>query len=90
MNIAGSILPTFIFLNPSRFIPMAAISKPPTADISFITSGVRSSFADEANKVMEPWYSKTVAAENPTPIPKVEANIIEDMPSNTDFAKRVL
>ncbi len=90
MNMAGSILPTFIFFSPSIFIPMAPINRPPTADISFKTSGVSKSLTDEANKVIVPWYRKTASAEKPTPMPRVEANIIEDMPSKMDLAKRVL
>jgi len=81
---AGSILPTFIFLIPSMFIPTAAINSPPTDDISFMASGVSRYFIDEANSVIVPWYKSTAKAENPTPMPNVDANITDVMPSIMD------
>lgn len=82
--------PTFILFISKIFIPMAIINIPPTADISSITSGVKKFFKDEANMVIMPWYNNTGIAEKATPTPKVEANIIEDIPSNMDLAKIVL
>ena len=87
---AGSIFPTRTFFNSNIFIPMAIIRIPPTADISSITSGVKKCFKYVAKRTIKPWYIKTAIAEKATPIPNVEANMIEDIPSSKDLAKIVL
>jgi len=65
------------------------ISIPPTEDISLITSGVSISFMEFDKRVIVPWYRNTGIAENATPIPSVDENIIADIPSNIDFANNV-
>ena len=86
---AGNIFPIFIFLTFKRFIPMASISKPPTADISLIIATVIKSLIEFAIRLILPWYIRTGSAEKATPIPILEANIMAEIPSSIDLAKRV-
>ncbi len=51
---AGSMLPILTFLISRRLIPMASISKPPTADIWETTSGNKRCLIKDAVIVMRP------------------------------------
>jgi len=54
-KMAGIILPIRILAAPRRFIPMAMINTPPTADIWLTTSGSRNGLINTAAMVMAPW-----------------------------------
>ena len=63
------------------------ISKLPTADILLIATSLNILDNKLAPKVIIPWYIKTLIEDKITPIPKLDENIIELIPSKIDFAK---
>ena len=83
-------MPTLIFFNSSRFIPIPIIINPPIAVIWFITVSFKSGFNNEDEIVIEPWYNKTIIEENITPKPRDDAKIIETTPSSRDLTYKVL
>jgi hypothetical protein len=54
-----------------------------------MTGGMRNGFINEAVRVINPWYTNTEIEENNTPMPRVDAKIMEDSPSKADLANRV-
>ena len=80
---------TLIFVKLRKFKPMAKIIIPPTPVKSFKKIWLIKGSKNWAPRKIRPCTIKTGAAANKTPIPMVEANIIEETPSKIDFAIRV-
>ncbi|AHM56467.1 hypothetical protein EAL2_c11710 [Peptoclostridium acidaminophilum DSM 3953] len=89
-SIAGRRFAIFILLTPSMLRPIPNMSKLPTTLISDITCCVSMPLRNPAPRVIAPWYISTEMADIITPMPIVDANIMADTPSRTDFANSVL
>ncbi len=87
---AGTRFPTRIWATSRMLRPMPTMSSPPTAVISATTAWLRKPAAHFAMREIVPWYTNTGSAEKTTPTPMVEEKTMAEMPSNIDFAKRVL
>ena len=82
---AGTKSITFIFVTPIIFKPSANISILPTQVISATTASVSTGASSPASSVMAPWYTNTLTADRPTPIPRLAVRTMAEMPSRSDF-----
>ena len=78
---------TFNFVIPSMFSARASMMTEPTQVISAMIASIKSGASQYAKKTMLPWYTRMKRAEKATPMPKEEANTMDDTKSSMDFAK---